>query len=212
MQRDHGDGITTGQGRQNAEGPRGGDHRRASGARPHITYAELDLEQRGLALYRELAGDTKDNSHVRQRLTDARGTNRVHRLTRAEDEGARKIIEALKDVVDLVNAGQTEAKCRKVEALVRTVLDECFAGTATPALSDLDRQDPHSQGREEVAQMTRLVEGESPMVLRLEAEACESDAALKLTRARVCRRRARQIETSRQLGRERVGLAAAGGR
>ena len=118
---------------------------------------------------------------------------------------------ALWHLVHLRDAGMTETEGRGFEVLVRSVLDDLYAGEHAMTLAALDVAEEAAEHEENRRFTLRATDPayQTPGALDEEAGANDSEAAVSITRARALRREARRQEEERQIMRFRLRELAA---
>lgn len=119
---------------------------------------------------------------------------------RKTDDASRALTDVAADIVELWNAGATEAELRHFEIFVAGVIDSCSVGRAVRPIHDLDREEQQLECEETALQVARLsndVAGKPTPVAQLEHEADigEREAMVEIEKGRALRRMARQALT-----------------
>lgn len=94
----------------------------------------------------------------------------------------------------MANVGVTEARLRMIPLYLTRVIEECFAGTSHRALAEIDRDEQAAENRENEISIARLT-STSVTAEDFDAQAIadEIQATCLMERARVCKRKARQL-------------------
>ena len=156
-----------------------------------IRPSDLRLDERVREVYLALT----ERPSVRAALVAISG---IWYRMRRTDDGFRPLATVSEQLVDHANAGGTEAEARRVEIHVHQVIDECHSGSNHRTFDELDLEEELLDGREDFLTMKRRVDGETPELLREAIEIDEREAAVQIERARLSRRRLREIERGRR--------------
>lgn len=160
-----------------------------------LTPELLGVETQCRAIWRTI----KDDAGLMTRITASPLKWVVYRLQR-NDHRSDPLELLAQLIVGLANLGVPESFFRRITLFLTGVTDDCFAGSATASLDELDRQELLAEQHENTANLERRIDGATPDELEAEAAAIEAEIAVEMVRARVLRRRARQ---------QRAGLSPA---
>ena len=163
-----------------------------------LTAADMGDRERAKAAYRAAT----ERREVRAAMPDSL----CHALRR-DDYQSQGLDRVFHELRALQAAGATAAERQRIAQAVAAYDADLDVGAGRRTLDVLDLEDVRHEAREDLAQMQRRCEGESPTVLELEADACEAAAAVDLERARCLRARAHQLRSGRETARGRLNLA-----
>lgn len=132
---------------------------------------------------------------------------------RRESDSVRELTTVANQIIDLWNAGATDAELRQIPQMLDGVIDSLATGSAMRSLMTVDPEQQRVEGEETELQVLRLAreaagERVAPELLEREADIGLREAALQMEKSRILRRQARSLRA----GTMRRPLMAAGGR
>lgn len=131
----------------------------------------------------------------------------ANRLGLAHAAMVKRLVAVLADQVALKVAGASEVEGGAIPNAILSLHDTLYGGAAMTCERTIMRMELDADVAEDHVEGVVAIEGENPTLLEMHADALDKQAAASRARARMLRRKARQIRTNRIVARHRIGAA-----